>query len=425
MHFRAAMGAGLVLLLVSQLSYPEVLAAVRENSDALKAARAETAIADAEVERAWTGWQPRLDVVGSVTFNSQEQVFDPRAFLPPGTTADVGEPAVLQKHVQLAGVARLSQTLFDLGVLRAPGAAKAARAAAIARAEVAEDELLFQAAALYATLAGVKAQEAAADRALAVAEQRVADARVQVEAGTATPLVLTRASTDRVTALGAKAALLAERRAAAANLGAMIAAEGEVEIAGERLSEVISPAQENERAIVVAREKEVIAAEKAIGLSDAKWLPTILAEGTGRYTNAPGFADEDLSASATINVVLPIYDGGLRYAETHAAEARAAVAKHRLDHERRAARAYVAESRARWESAKAELEQAEAQLNLANETVSQTEQLTGAGLATNLELTDADARRFTADRAVAQKRLALDLAVLRVHYATGGKLTSQ
>ncbi len=416
---------GLLLsVLISQpLSFEDVLSRARTNNAALLASRAEIDVAEAELDRAWVGWQPRVDATGSLTFNSQEQIFDPRDFVPPGTMADFGEPAVIQKHVEYAGVARVSQTLFNISVLRAPGVARASRDAAIAHADAAEDELLFQAATLYATLAGLKAQEAAADRALAVAEQRVADARVQVDAGRATPLVLTRAETDRVVALGVKASLLAARRGAAANLGAMIGAKGAVEISEDRLSDSIKTAPA-ERAIVVAREREAIAAEKAIGLTSANWLPSLAAEGTARYSNASGFAESDFNARATINLVIPIYDGE-RYAATDVAEARAVAARHRLEDERAKVRAYLESASAELDAAKAELEQAEAQLRLANETVKQTEELAGSGLATNLELTDADARRFSADRAYAQKRLDLELAVLRVHYAAGGRLTSQ
>src|SRR5207253_10779006 len=104
-----------------------------------------------------------------------------------------------------------------------------------------EDDLLFQAATMYATIGGLKAAESAADRASTVAEQRVKDAQVQLEAGTATKLVFTRAETDRVVAEGQKASLRARRQGLLANLRALIGAddEGEIDIADERLNEVV------------------------------------------------------------------------------------------------------------------------------------------------------------------------------------------
>jgi hypothetical protein len=46
------------------------------------------------------------------------------------------------------------------------------------------------------------------------------------------------------------------------------------------------------------------------------------------------------------------------------------------------------------------------------------------GLATGLELADADARRFQAAQLLAQKRLARDLAAIRVGYAGGVRLSA-
>jgi outer membrane protein len=405
------------------LSFQEVLERVRANNASLLAARAEIAVAEGELDRAWSGLKPKLNAAGTLTLNSVEQKLDPAVFLPPGSTIMVGEPIIIQQHVQLSGVLSLSQTLFDLSVLRSPGAARAARAAVMARADATEDDLLFQAATLYATAGGLRAQEAAAERAIAVAEQRVKDARVQLEAGTATKLIYTRAETDRVVAEGQKTSFLARRRGTLANLRAMTGSEELIDVAEARLPDLAGKTGEGieARATVIAQQRAVEAADRAIGLWDMRWVPQLNAEGRALYTNTEGFGD-NVTYTAIINLVFPLYDGGLRYAETDIAQARASSARHLLERERLAARAYLEEALANLDSAKAELLQAEAQLKLANETVKQTEDLLSQGLATNLELTDADSRRFTADRAVAQKQLEYDLAALRAYYASGGRL---
>jgi hypothetical protein len=57
--------------------------------------------------------------------------------------------------------------------------------------------------------------------------------------------------------------------------------------------------------------------------------------------------------------------------------------------------------------------------------VQQIESLVQNGLGTNLELTDADGRRFQADQAVAGKRLQVELGTVRLLYARGGRLGAE
>ncbi|MCK6549956.1 TolC family protein [Myxococcota bacterium] len=430
------------------LGYRDVLEAVRKNNAALAAVRAGVDVADAEVSKAYTSWQPQLNAIGSVTFSSQKaelgfgELFGPLARIAnrietnfPGTVTPMdlailngvanAEPTVIQPHVSLAGVLALNQTLFNITALRAPDVAKAARRAAVAQVDAVEDELLFGAATLYATAGGLKALEAASDRALAVAEQRLRDAKVQLEAGTATPLVVTRAETDRTSAAVQKTTLQSRRSTLLANLRALVGAEGPVEVKEERLSDYVKEPKNDDaeqRSSVKARKAQVDAAEKAIGLSNMSWLPSVVADGQLRYTNFEGFSGDKFLATATINLVIPLYDRGQRYADTDLAEARASQAAQALEQERRTARAYLAEARATLVSARSEVEMARAQLKLATEAVKQAEELVKNGLATNLDLADADSRRFAADQLVVQKELDLDLASLRAYYASGGRL---
>jgi outer membrane protein len=355
-------------------------------------------------------------------------VFDPAAGLPaeilmmfpPGSL----EPSVIQEHVQYGAALTLSQNLFNISVLRAPGAAKASRAAALARVESTEDDLLFQAATAYATAVGLKGMESASERALAVAEQRTKDARLQLEAGTTTPLTLTRAETDRVVAEGQRTSVRARRATLLATLKALTGIQGQLELKDERIVERVKTAGEDyeKRTVIVARTRELEAQEKQVGLSNMKWLPVLSLDGRVSYASAQGFAGDDVIATATLNLVVPIYDSGVRYADTAIAEARVLQAQHLLENERLLARAFLEESRATLDSSKAELEIAKAQLEVAVQGVKQAEDLVAHGAATNLELNDADAKRFQADRTVVQKQLELDLAALRAYYAAGGRL---
>jgi outer membrane protein TolC len=112
----------------------------------------------------------------------------------------------------------------------------------------------------------------------------------------------------------------------------------------------------------------------------------------------------------------------VRYADQKIAAAQVESARLALEAEKEAARTALVEAESQLESARAELAQAEAQLRFATEAVQQIESLVQNGLGTNLELTDADGRRFQADQAVAGKRLQVELATVRLLYARGGRL---
>jgi outer membrane protein TolC len=177
-----------------------------------------------------------------------------------------------------------------------------------------------------------------------------------------------------------------------------------------------------ERATVRAAAAAASAAEKAMTLHEQAWLPTLAAEGNLRYSNVSGFGGDNFVATAALNLVIPLYDSGARYAAHDAAVAvavRAQAERRRIELDADAAKL---EADAKVESTQAELALAEARLRTAGQAVAQVESLAAAGLATDLELADADRVRFAADSALAQQRFALDVAKIQRVYARGGRL---
>jgi outer membrane protein len=418
---------------VEEFDFLGMLKAIRRRSPALGAARAAVQISEGEVSKAWTGWKPTVSAVGSVQVNNIEAKLDQGAFirgiadalgvmLPPMLT--LPEPTVVQPRLQVAGVLQLSQNLFNITVLRAPEVAKAARQASIAQLDAVEDELLFQGATLYATVVGLDGLEAAAERALTVAEKRIKDAEAQLEAGTATPLAVTRARTDLATAQNQRTQVRAQKQKLLASLAVLTGTENEVAIKKSAVLAEVSGVEGDwqSRTSIRAKAAELDAATKAIGLVNMNWLPSLQLRGQAQYLNFEGFAGNNLTANVSLNLLLPLYDGGQRYADTRIAQARASAARQGLEQARLEAQAFLRQARADLDAATAEVSQTEAQLQLASEVVRQAEELVKGGLSTALELADADARRFQADQLLAQKRLALDLAALRVSYAGGVRL---
>ncbi|MCC7380441.1 MAG: TolC family protein [Deltaproteobacteria bacterium] len=414
----------------------EVLRAVKQNNAHLMAARSGIEAAEGQHQMAWTAWQPDVKAIGNITFNNTEAQFDnallvqqlAQAFqitLTPEALAALPEPIVIQPYVQLAALLTARQTLFNITALRAPGVASKGVAAAERAVEAAEDEILFQTAQIYSGLVGMKELESASVRAIEVAEKRIQDAKVQLEAGTATKLSVTRAETDKILAEGQRLSVREQRRTLLATLRALAGIDEPIEVATTPLEESVSIEAQGgieDKSSIKAKVAAAEAAEAAIGLTTWRWLPTLAADGTLRYSNVEGFSGERFAAMASVNLIIPLYDSGVRYAEGSIAEAKAAQAQHELEAARREAAAALEAVEARLTTAKDELEQAKAQLRLTTELVAQVEALVKNGLATSLDLTDADSKRFGADRLVVQRTFELEVAKLRVAQARGGKL---
>lgn len=418
------------------LALKDVLGRVKANNARLRAAEAGIEEARGRQQRAWTAWQPTIDAVGQLTLNSVRAQFDTAGLIQGVATAlDLPVPADLasrlpppieiQPNVQWAGVLLARQTLFDIAALRAPGvAAKGTRAAELG-AEAVEDEVLYRAARLYAGLVGLAELEAASTRAITVAERRIQEAEAQLEAGTATQLAVTRAETDRIVAEGQRLGLRQQQRSAMAALGALMGTDGAFEVTSAPFEESISIAASGgveDQSAIKARRASLEAAQAAVGLHELRWLPRLAADGTLRYSNVEGFSGDRFLATATVNLVIPLYDSGARYADRRIAEAQALAAEKNLEAARREAAAVLEEAASRVVTAQAELEQAQAQLKLATEAVAQVEALAANGLSTSLDLTDADSKRFAADRLVVQRTFDLAIARLSVAEAKGAKL---
>ncbi len=422
------------------LTLTQTLDRIRDRSPALLAARAQIDAADGEVSKAWSPLKPQLDAFGVLTLNSSKTELDVAGVLD-DFAKELGvrlssrvldslpDPILLQPHLQLEGVLRLSQGLFDLAVIRGIPAAEANRAGAAARAIEVEESLLFQGATLFVTARGVVAMEAAARRAVTVAEGRLEAAKAHVATGGMTSLDVTRAELDLVVAAGEQAALNVKRRSALAWLGALIGANEPVDVSLDRLPNMdpvsASPVGDLAKVPAVhARRAELDAAQKRAGVHAVRWVPRLAVEGRFAYSNTQGFSDEPYLAQAIATLHWPLYDGGARYADMKIADAAVRQARHALTQAELHARAQLEEARAQLEEARAAVAQAHARRVLSDKEVRETEDLLSQGMTTQLDLRAADARRFAAERAVAGKEAALELALLRVHHARGTRLST-
>jgi len=305
--------------------------------------------------------------------------------------------------------ASASQSLFDLAAIRRWQAAKAqARAAA---AETEEALLRTRAAAAKAYLNALRADAVleAARANVALAERLLKLAGSQKAAGTGTGIEVTRAAA--VLEQERQKMVLAEEERAAARLGLLRAINAdlgtELELT-DRMAYAPAEIPPPEKALEAARElrpelKAQAERERAARLaaSAAKWERLPAARAFGDYGVIGRTGSVYLpTRTAGVQVAVPLWDGGRRdarraeaVAQKRAEEVRTRDAARQVEAEIRLALEALKSAEGQVAAARAAFEQSERELE-------QAERRVAAGVATPLEVTEAQARLARAREAV-------------------------
>lgn len=402
------------------------------HSPALAAQLSGVDVADGQLRQAWSAWKPNLAAQGEGRWNSVEAELDFGALfgglgIDTSGAGELGEPVVIQPRWAAQGAISVRQLIFDPSAFFAPRMAAESKRAAEAQAEEARRDVLFGVVRMALGLESLDALEAAAARAVKVAEDRADDARIQLEAGIATPLDLTRAETSRTEAETNRQQVIAERARVQAELRALTGWDAALTLTKVPQLQTLVEGVDGfeQRPKIAAARAQVAAADENASSTELLWLPSIALGGQVAYSSYAGFVGQNVTATAFVGVEIPLYDGGLRYGKDDVAEAQLSRARSGLEAELRNARAEVEKAQASLREAQARLELAQAQLRTANQAVEQTEQLVEGGLATSLDQQTADGQRFGADRTLAERELALALAQLTLLRAQGGRLTTE
>lgn len=294
-----------------------------------------------------------------------------------------------------------TQSVFDVAAIRRWQAAKTQ--ARVAAMESEEAQLKAKAAAAKAYLNAVRAEAAleAARANVALAERILKLAQTQKEAGTGTGIEVTRAAA--VLELEKQRLAAAEEERAAARLGLLRAVNAELDAELElrdRLEYAPWEAPAAERAMEAARElrpelRAQAERERAARLSAsaAKWERLPAARAFGDYGVIGRTGSTYLpTRSVGVQVAVPLWDGGRRDARRAEAESQRRAEEIRT---RDAARQVELEIRLALEAVKAAEAQAAAALaaqRQAERELEQAERRVAAGVATPLEVTEAQAR---------------------------------
>jgi outer membrane protein TolC len=406
--------------------------AARQGPDVAQA-RANAAVAQVSVERAWNAWKPDLVASGQFDHTSTPAELNFGQFagaltsftnltMTPGATPP--PPVTITGTNSTYGTLQLSQPLFSpQGILLIGPANRAAEAASLG-ADESREQVLLSVARSYLGVKGLYGLLAAARDAEKVALRREQDARARISAGTAVEVDLLRAQNDtaiaRVNIANVQGQILSLLPLLEALTGAPIAPD-DAALVDPDLGRPGDPAEEPwERAFaVLSAVKQVSAAAGIARFDDFAWLPSVQGIAKGNYNSNAGFTGKHSTYDLIIAATVPLYDRGQRYAAKHENEARLAGAQAALASTRARARATWLGARANLTAAQAVLAQSEAQVQFASRAQAQIDASARAGVATSLDLSDADNRLFQARSSVSQARTALDVRRAEVAVAEG------
>jgi len=410
----------------------EALAIAVKQSPDVAAARAQATVVSVGVRRAWTAWQPEVTLSGQFVHSSAEAQLDLGGFvqlvagvfqLPPRNPELIPEPVVIAARNSRYATAQISQPLFTPAGVFLLGPAKAGAEAAELGALEAREQVLLAVARTFLGLQGVAQMMDAAREAEQVALQRERDAQAQLNVGMAVEASLLRAQAETAQARVQLAQLSGQSAQLLALLGALVGEPVQpapLEALGawwEIPSEDKSPWEDT--FAVRSAAMAVRANEGKVTYDRFSWLPSVAAVARGNYNSNVGFTGQTTTYDVTLAATMPLYDRGQRYAALREDEARLAQSKAQYESARARAHANWVAARANLEASQATVVQAEAQAQLAARVQQQVAAAFKAGVATSLEMFDADTRRFLAASAAAQARATVEIRRAELAAAAG------
>jgi outer membrane protein TolC len=413
----------------------EALALANKQGPDVAAARAQAAVAEAGVNRAWTAWQPELTAGGQFDHTSAPQIFKVGDFAaalagvfnlpitPAQISAANANSTTIVAENSWYGNVQLSQPLFTPQGLFLPGVAKNGAEAAQRGADEAREQVLLGVARAYYSLQGIEGLIKAAKDLESVSLRREEEAKAQIKAGTAVELTLLRAQSDTATARVQIANLEGARDSLLPVLEALTGEPIEPGVPGSETALAGPSDQANDPWENSFSVKSAVAAVKAqAGAADLDkwlWLPSVAAIAKGNYNSNAGFSGKNTSYDLIVAASIPLYDRGTRYAARTEDEAKLRQAVANLARARASARSAWLSAKANVAAAQAALAQSDAQASLATRAQAQVDASYKAGVATSLDLTDADNKKFMAQSGAAQARAALEIRKAELIAAEG------
>jgi len=339
---------------------------------------------------------------------------------------------VISRFNGLAETLNLSLTLFDATSMAGLSAVRSQRNSSVAAAAESRRQLAFEVSnAFLATLGTSQVREASARR-FAFAKQNLEAAKARFAAGLASINDVTRAELEHATAEVGVTQVQGQVETSTLQLGYLLDAPEAVRgplVVPEFLIEAASAEAANTEALVdeaLARRLDVgslrwlASAQHALAKTPMlDWLPTLSATGRYSITNEPSFNNRNWNWTAGATLSWTLFDGLARFGQRKEQKALARLADldvqaatRRVDVEIRQALVSLANQRA-------SLRQASAAFEVAKKNSAETTELYRQGLASALQVADANVSLFEAEVALVQERYGLGVAFLNLEAAVG------
>ena len=426
------------------LTLDEALTEARQKNLDLRVARARLEQAQVLARKAWSGYLPTLSVGASYTRNSSEAVLP---FVTGYAIRDVGVPTsgeglpgapttlslvpssiqdiVIQPANALGAQVELRQAVLAPQLWTAIQSANIAQDVAALSTANATREILFAVAQAYFGAASLQEAIRASERLQEVNQARVKDTQARFEAGTVTRVALLRAQLDLTRS--EQDLLRAHNSFASARLAlaTLLQRDANFQLALPPVPEV-PEAQQDLATQALEERPDVAAARRNVDLARVRktgaWLayaPSLGLNAAYRLSNTGGFTGENSTWAITLGAQWVLWDGGLREASLREESARLAEASALQTQAEVRVSEEVARARLEYENARANLSKAEEALSLARESQRLTDISFKAGVATYLEVADANAALTGAEVGFVAERLQTSVAALRLLRAAG------
>ena len=374
-----------------------------------RAAIAETTVeaAEARVRRGRSAFLPRLDVTGTWRADYQDQ-----------------------NERTLSSSALVTQPLFDARLFPIYRQLRFERDAARLSADESRRILAFDAAAAFLTTLSFEQVLLAAETRRTFAQTNLDDVRARFEAGLVSSNDVTRAELELATAVRLLAQAAGDVQASRIDLETLLKAEVEGPLVAP--TELLDAAA-NAPAISDARLAEAQQRRRDIGATRARvealrafaeepsrrFIPSVLFNAQTRNVNDGPISNRNNEGFVGVTLAWPVFDAGVRGAETAERNALVRGAELQLEAALRDVAQQMRGGAVQLSTEQAALREAIAALRAARKNADETSALYREGLASALELADANQRLFEARVAEVTARYRMALAYLALREAEG------
>lgn len=392
-----------------------------ERNERAQAANQDIAAANARVAQARSFFLPSLTSTSTYTRRPFER------------TITVGDSTVvIQRFNGLSEALALNWTLFDARSMTSLSAVRAQRNADVSAATESRRQLAFEVSqAFLGTLGTSQVREASARR-FAFAGQNLEAAKARFNAGLASVNDVTRAELEYATAEVGLTQLQGQVETSTLQLGNLLDAPDAVRgplVVPEFLIEAASAEAANTEALVdeaLARRLDIgslrwiASAQRSLAkVPLLGFLPSLSASGRYTITNEAGFSGRTSTWTAGATLSWNLFDGLARFGQARERRALARLADLDLRAAVRRVDLEVREALVSMTNQRASLKQATTAHEIAKKNAAETTELYRQGLATALQVADANVSLFEAEVGLVQERYGLGVAFLNLEAALG------